>query len=358
MRAAIFRTSFVIALALVFAGCGGKKEKTEQETAEAGSQLQASTPRVQAENEFYDWGSVRQGEKVEHLFTLKNAGGAVLNIEKIKASCGCVATLPESRAVPPGGTTTIKATLDTTGRFGPSRKTIAVTTNDPDNPNLVLSMGGYILSDVTVTPTRLSLPNVGTGEKNSAVFTVEPSKGAAHPIKSVTCADPRFKLDLKEGDLKTKATYEVAFAGTDEIGKVRCFIEVHTEGSTAPAMKVPVEFEVSGDITYENRLMVLPDGDKMQSKALVFNSASGKPIEILKTVDTASLFDVTLENNKTNAVTALIKLKDDSRDPYQIAKRGRLVFETTDKKQPKLVVTYTVFGQEPLIQTIKKSNEG
>ncbi len=72
-----------IIAALLLQSCGTKKE--EQETAvdkpEASGQ-----PKITALESNFNFGKVKQGENVEHIFKIKNEGKADLKIEKARGS--------------------------------------------------------------------------------------------------------------------------------------------------------------------------------------------------------------------------------------------------------------------------------
>ena len=52
-------------------------------------------PKLVAQQDEHDFGDIKQGEKVTHVFVLTNSGGDLLTISNVNASCGCTAALPE-----------------------------------------------------------------------------------------------------------------------------------------------------------------------------------------------------------------------------------------------------------------------
>ncbi|MCF6365942.1 MAG: DUF1573 domain-containing protein [Bacteroidales bacterium] len=83
-------------------------------------------------NKTYDFGKIKQGETVEHIFTFKNTGKNDLIIRKTKASCGCTAVQLGDKVVKPGEESSIKAIFNSRGKRGNQHKSITVTTNIPD----------------------------------------------------------------------------------------------------------------------------------------------------------------------------------------------------------------------------------
>lgn len=87
----------------------------------------------------FDFGDIKQGEKVEHTFEFTNTGEADLLISTARASCGC--TVPEftEEAVKPGKSGKIKVTFNSAGKKGPTTKTITVVCNTA-NENEILTI--------------------------------------------------------------------------------------------------------------------------------------------------------------------------------------------------------------------------
>jgi hypothetical protein len=77
----------------------------------------------------YDFGTVNEGEVVEHTYSFKNTGEAPLIIQNAQPSCGC--TVPDwtKEPIPVGGTGFVKAKFDTNGKPNAQNKTITVTAN-------------------------------------------------------------------------------------------------------------------------------------------------------------------------------------------------------------------------------------
>ncbi|WP_118976857.1 DUF1573 domain-containing protein [Taibaiella koreensis] len=80
-------------------------------------------------NDAYDFGTVKEGEKVVHVFEFKNAGDQPLQILKVEAGCGC--TTPEWPKTPvmPGKSSSIKVTFNTAGKVGPAYKDVTIKSN-------------------------------------------------------------------------------------------------------------------------------------------------------------------------------------------------------------------------------------
>mgnify|MGYP001370511107 CR=1 FL=1 len=104
----------------------------------------ANAPRVEYDTTTYNFGTISQDQVVEHEFTITNAGKSDLYIRKVSASCGCTAVQPQKTVIPPGGSTSIKAVFNATGREGNQKKAITVITNDPKRSRTILWIHGIV----------------------------------------------------------------------------------------------------------------------------------------------------------------------------------------------------------------------
>ena len=76
-----------------------------------------------------DFGKIRQGEVIEHLFVFENTGNLPLIISEVKTTCGCTATEWPRDPIAPGEKGTIKARYDSAGKSGAQQKVISVVSN-------------------------------------------------------------------------------------------------------------------------------------------------------------------------------------------------------------------------------------
>lgn len=91
-----------------------------------------------------EFGTIKAGEKADCDYTLTNNGKTELVIRKTKAGCGCTAVTMGETRIAPGKSTTIRATFDSNGKMGRQYKSVTVITNDPKNPEIVLTLSGNI----------------------------------------------------------------------------------------------------------------------------------------------------------------------------------------------------------------------
>lgn len=95
---------------------------------------------IKFDNIKYDWGTVKQGDAMNHTFKFTNTGKSPLVISNAKASCGCTVPNWTKDPVAPGKTGEIKVKFDSSGKNGAVTKTITVTANtEPENTVLTIT---------------------------------------------------------------------------------------------------------------------------------------------------------------------------------------------------------------------------
>lgn len=105
-----------------------------------------NAPIAYFEKKEFDFGNLKAGDKANCDYTLTNKGKSDLFIRKTRASCGCTAIALGESKIAPGQTTTIRATFDSAGKTGRQYKSITVITNDPNTPEINLSLIGNVVN--------------------------------------------------------------------------------------------------------------------------------------------------------------------------------------------------------------------
>lgn len=86
-------------------------------------------PTFSFSEELHDFGTIKDGDVVEHVFSFTNTGAAPLIISDAKGSCGC--TVPEwpKEPIPVGGTGELRVKFNSKNKPGIQNKTVTITAN-------------------------------------------------------------------------------------------------------------------------------------------------------------------------------------------------------------------------------------
>lgn len=77
----------------------------------------------------HDFGTIAEGDVVEHTFSFTNTGDAPLIIQSAKGSCGCTVPTWPKEPIPVGGTGEITAQFNSKGKPNIQNKTVTITAN-------------------------------------------------------------------------------------------------------------------------------------------------------------------------------------------------------------------------------------
>lgn len=95
----------------------------------------------------YNFGKVKEGDVVSHIFKLVNNGQDVLEIKDVKTSCGCTAAMLSNSKLKPGESGTLKVDLDTKNRVGKMSRTITIVSNDVEQENKILTIFAEVIKN-------------------------------------------------------------------------------------------------------------------------------------------------------------------------------------------------------------------
>lgn len=102
-----------------------------------------NAPVITFEDNEYDFGTIKQGEVVEHVFTFTNTGKSPLIIENASASCGCTVPEPPKEPIAPGEKSSVNVKFNSTGKMGQQHPTVTIRANT--QPNLTkISLQGVV----------------------------------------------------------------------------------------------------------------------------------------------------------------------------------------------------------------------
>lgn len=103
-------------------------------------QTKIEGPHIQFQQTQHNFGKVQEGKVYTHSFQFSNTGKQTLQIKDVKSSCGCAVTSISSKELKPGESASLKVELDTSKRKGRMSRTLTVISNDPEDPNKILTL--------------------------------------------------------------------------------------------------------------------------------------------------------------------------------------------------------------------------
>jgi len=274
------RTAISCILLIAVASAGCNKEQTAQEgipqetknlhartlpasgkasgaLSDAAEKPVPKQPKIHFDQPDYDFGEVEAGDEIEHTFVFENTGDDPLSIEEVLTGCGCTGALVTESEVPPGGTGEVKATFHTKGFQGVVKKGLTVECNDPENSLARLTIGGNVVSEVTVEPRYLDWGVIRPGDSpRPKKLSIRFLKGRGLRLEKIQSESPVVVLTKKSED-ENRAVYSVALAKNLPAGRFTGRITVRSNSERVPEVHVPFQGQVQGNVKVAPHILSL-----------------------------------------------------------------------------------------------------
>ncbi|MBA7511037.1 Cell division coordinator CpoB [subsurface metagenome] len=149
--------------------------------------LADSGPSIYFPEDSWDFGEITPDELPTHIFKFENTGDEILIIKGTKVSCeSCIDSIVSSRELNPGEIGELEITVNSLDMIGRFTKRIYVESNDPVNPQAVITVSGFIKEKdkpaakiqpqpQPQTPFRIGMSYFGKGEYDKAIIEFEKS---------------------------------------------------------------------------------------------------------------------------------------------------------------------------------------
>jgi hypothetical protein len=128
------KQALIVLMVGLISSCGNSGSSSDANIIETSNSANnpngnAEEPIITFEHETWDFGTITEGEVVEHSFTFKNTGKKPLLISEVQASCGC--TIPEWPREPirSGQEGNIKIQFNSNGKHESINKDVTIYSN-------------------------------------------------------------------------------------------------------------------------------------------------------------------------------------------------------------------------------------
>jgi hypothetical protein len=304
-------------------------------------------PAIEIPRMRQDFGDVFERAKYEYSFVVRNRGTADLVIEDVKPGCGCTVAKFD-KVIAPGGEGKIELVLDGERVSGEFSKTAIVKTNDPEHPELTLTIAGHEIPFLNVVPEGTIYLHGRYDESVEKSVTLSSNeKGFDLQVTGVSSnIDDKIEYSVKPGPNKGEFVLDVKKKTDVQPSSAYGNITVKTNSEKSPEAILQVHVMTKGSINVTPQTLnygVVQFGAK---------GGTGEPITrtvtILKTDGTFELKDAVVDNKnftvKIEPVEPGKQYKVDvtftppSKSSATHREVGELVIGTTDPREPSVKV--------------------
>ena len=310
------------------------------------------TPKIQFDQTVYDFGKTSQVETVSGVFKFKNIGDGILKLEPPKPSCGCTVAELKPDTLQPGETGELPFTLHLGQVKAQYDKRIAVKSNDPQTPEVSLTIKVDYTPLYDINPMTLA-PVLAFGVTNTDQFTtITRTDGKPLHIVRLGASKPWIAAKVEPGAKAddTTARIRVTIQRDGSPRRFNEFVQVYTADQTnTPVANIYLYGQIMGEVSLSPEALYWSITDTTNTPAerpeaqitqrVTISSTTGKAIE-LKNLQ-SSIKGITLE----------MASKEDGRVYEVVAKlvdvpastiSGNVSFETSVAAQPKIEVPVIV----------------
>jgi hypothetical protein len=149
--------TLLLALGLAFAG----GYTAQAQTAPAAATAKADGPQIKVMEDKYDFGTIKQGDIVDHVFKFKNVGTKPLIISNIGVSCGCTVPDWSKEPVMPGKTGTLSAKFNSAGKMGMQTKVLTIESNSAAGASTATLTGNVVEATAASAATDVNTTDAG-----------------------------------------------------------------------------------------------------------------------------------------------------------------------------------------------------
>lgn len=220
-------------------------------------------PKVVVDREQHDFGTMDASEEGSHEFVFTNAGTGPLRLSLGSNSCRCTVTVLDKNEIPSGKSTKVSVKWKAKEVIGAYRQTARISTNDPNRPQVDLTIVGEMTVAVRCDPPELVFSRISISQ--SATGQVRLLCNLPRP--------PLEVLDFKLSDQDTARCFRVTYEpmSQEQIrkekgaksgvllrvdvkpglpqGSFQQTIRLRTNLESDPAVVIPIKGDIASDIT-------------------------------------------------------------------------------------------------------------
>jgi hypothetical protein len=214
---------------------------------QAAQRAASLAPHAVVPNLSHDFGSVEQGSKVVHQFTIRNEGTVSLTLTKLSFSeLGMTAKMKP--AILPGEETALSIQWDTTRLKGAVVGKAVLEVNDPATPQITLVLKGVVKPGIEFLPYQAIFASVYKGEPGHRSVRIVNNRERPLGITRVEQQGEHFHAGIKPVESGKLYELEVTVPATVPTGRYTEAVFLYTDDPTMPRLMVPVNVLVKPDL--------------------------------------------------------------------------------------------------------------
>ncbi len=309
--------------------------------------IEVRGPDIRFKEYIYNFGVVRRGKKVEHIFKFKNVGKEKLVIDKVRTPCSCTDVIFSKRGIPYQSEDEIKVVFDTAGYKGSQNQTVYVYSNDTVTPIVKLQVKGIVETELRFSPQTMVLEDIKKGADVIETLYINKIGTEDFKIFKVKTSSDFISVKIKEiansiTEYIKKFEIEIIFDSNIPFGNLQENLTIYTNDKEYPKIEIPIFGNIKRDIEFKPSSFFfgfIEKGEKCVSKLTIFTTCKGpfKIKEVENPFDCISVYTIPKNKNKEYEITAVL---EENAPTGNI--KGDIIFHTDNVYQP--IIKVPVYG--------------
>ena len=240
-------------------------------------------PLLRVENLVQTVEVTSNGGEVTKEVSLSNSGTQTLKLKVEKTSCGCTGAILSAELLAPGQTATLTIKMQVSG-WGTKTETVTLSTNDPKQPQPVITLQAKMPATVVPNPARLMMQTQEGEATQRFLSLLLPDKATVTQISTRNAYVRAKTLDSHPIDGGTLQRIEVMVGADAAAGELKDELTIELKDAPVPQIGVAVEGFITPDISVEPHQIFLgqvPQGTTLR-KIVVVQSHAKRPFSVAK----------------------------------------------------------------------------
>ncbi len=208
--------------------------------------------RAALSNQVFRFGTVREGDTIQHTFLVRNRSLQTVHVDSMSSSCGCTVPKLDWDTIGPFEKRSVSATIDLTGRNGPVESEILLRLSKTET--VTLGFEGYVIDD---SPDQIDLGEFKRGEQVSREFLLRPLTPDQLVVESVKVDDKKLQVTYKPDEKSLGVMVTIRPADGLPFGHFGSPIVFHTNDRKVPVKTVSVMGSVQSRLVVSKKFVSL-----------------------------------------------------------------------------------------------------
>ena len=165
----------------------------------------AAQPRINVSETRFAYGDMYQGERPNHVITIRNDGSSPLLIENVDSPCNCTSTQLHHSIIPPNDSSVLVITFNSEDFVDSVSRFVVIVSNDLAHRNVFVNYTANVRTLLLVLPPRVFFGELTLNKPALQQLTVRNTGKTSVRIKSISASVPGVTISV---DRKTLAPGE------------------------------------------------------------------------------------------------------------------------------------------------------